>query len=139
MYNSASSKAVILHFYKPFLQANSRGSAPWTPGGALPLHPTRSPKAGPWTPPVLGFAPRCSWRATHVHFQFHWGNYKLCPPVIKSWACHCRGVLDVTLHQTKSINFCGENISVFFKGPFRDPHFSPKKLRFLHQQKTLGT
>ncbi len=31
-----------------------------------------------------------------------------------------------------------------YKGPFRDPqphppHFSPRKLRFLHQQKPLGT
>ena len=41
---------------------SSGGSAPWTPGrgsapappaGALPLHPARGPKAGPWTPPKI--------------------------------------------------------------------------------------
>ena len=26
------------------------------PAGALPLHPARGPKVGPWTPPTLSFA-----------------------------------------------------------------------------------
>ena len=32
----------------------SGGFAPSTPTGALPLDPTRGPKAGPWTPPARG-------------------------------------------------------------------------------------
>ena len=84
VYYSAFSKAANLRFSKQNLKA-SRGSAPWTPGGDLPLHPTRGPKAGPWTPPVMGFAPRRSTRAQICTTQCHWGpssNFLRTPLII---------------------------------------------------------
>ena len=50
----------------------SGGSAPWTPArGFASGPPARGPKAGPWTPPVKGFAltrSRCAQSAHMVHF-----------------------------------------------------------------------
>ena len=46
---------------------SSGGSAPWTPAGALPLHPARGPKAAPWTPPKIGSRLRARYvRSAHM-------------------------------------------------------------------------
>ena len=37
------------------------------PAGALPLHPARGPKAGPWTPPKIGSRLRARYvRSAHM-------------------------------------------------------------------------
>ena len=46
---------------------SSGGSAPGSPAGALPLHPARGPKAGPWTPPKIGSRLRARYvRSAHM-------------------------------------------------------------------------
>ena len=46
---------------------SSGGSAPGPPAGALPLHPARGPKAGPWTPPKIGSRLRARYvRSAHM-------------------------------------------------------------------------
>ena len=40
---------------------------PGPPAGALPLHPARGPKAGPWTPPKIGSRLRARYvRSAHM-------------------------------------------------------------------------
>ena len=95
---------------------SSGAPPPGPPAGALPLHPARGPKAGPWTPPKIDsrlraryvrsahmFAPkknrtpaiqknRLALRARYVRYA-HWPpiiNHcpLLAPPLSKSWCRH---------------------------------------------------
>ena len=46
---------------------SSGAPPPGPPAGALPLHPARGPKAGPWTPPKIGSRLRARYvRSAHM-------------------------------------------------------------------------
>ena len=46
---------------------SSGAPPPGPPAGALPLHPARGPKAGPWTPPKIGLRLRARYvRSAHM-------------------------------------------------------------------------
>ena len=62
-----------------------RGLRPLDPHQGLAPGPHRGPKAGPWTPPVMGFAPRRSPCTLCVHQIFSQFLYNFGQATFKSW------------------------------------------------------
>ena len=62
-----------------------RGLRPLDPHQGLAPGPHRGPKAGPWTPPVMGFAPRRSPCTLCVHQIFSQFLYNFGRATFKSW------------------------------------------------------
>ena len=66
-----------------------RGLRPLDPHQGLAPGPHRGPKAGPWTPPVMGFAPRRSPCTLCVHQIFSQFLYNFGRATFKSWLTPC--------------------------------------------------
>ena len=74
-----------------------RGLRPLDPHQGLAPGPHRGPKAGPWTPPVMGFAPRRSPCTLCVHQIFSQFLYNFGRATFKSW-------LTPWWHESENIN-----------------------------------